>query len=329
LMLAVSSGLLVRREGRWELVAAPRDGDSFAALGQGGSVGTLLARRLDGLGLAARALALAGAVRGREWSERDTAAIAGLDEAAALDAIEELLRGQIVVEADGDHLRFVHDRIREAAYDAIAPDERRRLHARTAAALEASPMRSDAATCRALAFHHAQAGAAGRAFVYAERAGREALASGSFREAEELLAQAIALAEASGGAIAPSPDARAQLYRLHADALYAAGDVARARAPPRRSPRSASCASRSPTARGRGARSRSSRPRRRSGSCPSPRSASMRDGASPTRRTCSRGSPSCSSTRIARSPSWAPTSRRATTPSARAPTPRSRGRTST
>jgi class 3 adenylate cyclase/tetratricopeptide (TPR) repeat protein len=67
------------------------------------------------------------------------AAVAGLDEEAALDAVEEALAAR-VLEAAGptDTYVFAHALIRHTLYDAVIPSRRVRLHRRVAEALESS-----------------------------------------------------------------------------------------------------------------------------------------------------------------------------------------------
>ena len=59
---------------------------------------------------------------------------AGLDAAAA-----ELLARQVMEEHDAGRLRFLHDKIREVAYERIDPDGRSEVHRAVAQILDALP----------------------------------------------------------------------------------------------------------------------------------------------------------------------------------------------
>jgi serine/threonine protein kinase/predicted ATPase len=141
LRAAVDEGLLFRdREGRWQVAepgeeaAGPPD---YEALPLPLSLRELVRRRLDDLPPCAAELVHAAAVLGREmpahmlWMTLRL----GLDELHA--ATEEVLRRQILEPGEAGTLRFVHDKIREVAYEGIGLAELPELHLAAAGVLDA------------------------------------------------------------------------------------------------------------------------------------------------------------------------------------------------
>jgi len=216
LKAAVSEGLLKRERGHWQF----RVDERRPALATPGSVQALVARRLEGLADEARELVAAGSVLGRSWLPETLAAVAEREPAAVDAALDELVARQIVVDGEAGELRFAHDKIRETAYAAIGPFERRRWHARAAAVLTRAA--DDPAVWRRLAHHYQLAGDNASAFEWAERAGRHAHAAGAYREAREHFEVACALAPTLPPR-APVDDAR--LHRMYAEALHCVGEI--------------------------------------------------------------------------------------------------------
>ncbi len=224
---AAAEAVLTRDEdGRWRLQLPSDPGDdgpgAFGAVTQPRSIGELLQRRVAGLGDgAARALRLA-AVLGREFDGEALAATADLDEAQCLGALHELSAREISEEGRGDRLRFVHDRLREAAYASIPRDELPGLHRRAADELERRGVAP--ADAGALAWHFARAGDRLRAVRYFTLAGDHARAAWAAREAIEHYQSAIEhLAETPGDEV---PRLRERVADL--DELLARDEQARA-----------------------------------------------------------------------------------------------------
>lgn len=139
------------REGRWTVARGYDD------LALPRSVRETVARRLAGLGEAARAVAEAAAVLGRRVDLDRLAEALGRDPA---DAVPELMRQHVWAD-DDDGLRFAHDKLREVLLDGLSADRRVRLHAAAARILEASPERDT--RMAEIAEHHLAAGASERA----------------------------------------------------------------------------------------------------------------------------------------------------------------------
>ncbi len=158
------------------------------------SLTAIVERRLASLSDAARSVVAWAAVIGREVDVAMTEALAGLDEAAMFEAIEAL-RVAHVFEERAPSLSFSHEELRRIALAAIAPDARRSMHARVAAAIEARGRAEDAA---AIGHHHAEAGARAEASLWLARAAdraRDLYANGA---AIDLYRAAVR--EADGGA---------------------------------------------------------------------------------------------------------------------------------
>jgi tetratricopeptide (TPR) repeat protein len=93
---------------------------------------------------------------------------AGLDERAAAEGLEELVRRRTLVHAGGA-FAFDHDQIRQVAYDRLLPDHRRVLHRAAGEALETVHAgRLDDVSDR-LAHHFGQAGTPDKAVAYLGR----------------------------------------------------------------------------------------------------------------------------------------------------------------
>ena len=77
----------------------------------------------DGLGDPARALALAASVLGRDLDGDLLAAVAGQGQLAFFEAMQELIARQVVEEVAPAEYRFLHDKLREIAYERIPQEE--------------------------------------------------------------------------------------------------------------------------------------------------------------------------------------------------------------
>lgn len=139
LRLAVSEGLLERRGGRWRLGVEDDSPDAYAALPLPVSLLELVGQRLRGLSPGAKQTLEAASVLGREFDRELLQTLLtedGANESETGDAIKELVVRQ-VLDVDLGDLRFVHDKLRESAYDALTRERRLELSHRAAVALEA------------------------------------------------------------------------------------------------------------------------------------------------------------------------------------------------
>ncbi|MBM4320100.1 MAG: hypothetical protein FJ125_09095, partial [Deltaproteobacteria bacterium] len=179
----LDAGVVRPVAGRWhtdpaaiEAIDLPRD------------VVELVLRRLDALGSeAARLLAIAGILGGR-FSTELLGRISGMAPEVQARGLEELVRVAIVERSYADSYVFLHDRVREAAVERLAEEERRTIHQAIAAALEALPELSPA-DIYALARHHAE----GRPEANPRRVAETSLAAGLLALEEHASEEAFGL----------------------------------------------------------------------------------------------------------------------------------------
>ncbi len=103
-----------------------------------GTVRQTLARRLDRLALATRALLRAGAVLGLRFGVDLVAALVRQERAACEDALDEAVAAGLLREegiATGGGYALVHSLLRRTLYEELLPGQRRRLHERAGAEL--------------------------------------------------------------------------------------------------------------------------------------------------------------------------------------------------
>jgi DNA-binding NarL/FixJ family response regulator len=211
------------------------------------AVSRFVLRRLGRLPGEARRVAVAVAVLGDRVDLADAASLAGTDRSVAADAVEALMRADLITA--GAVLRFVHPLVREAVYGTMAPSERERAHARAAAVLEqrratrervalhlmqTPPAAAPGAVeiLRAAAMQSLARGAPSGAVAFLERALAEPLDAALrvviLREAGDAAlrvdprAAATYLREAL--ALLDEPEERAQVGLLLGRALYASGE---------------------------------------------------------------------------------------------------------
>ncbi len=131
--------------------------------------------RLDRLGPAARRLADAAAVIGRDFDFQLLRQTVELPDRDAADGLEELVRRR-VVRLEGENFSFVHDRLRHAAYGELLPPTRAALHLAVAGAIERVAADHLEDVFDRLGHHYTRAGAAENAVRYlalfAEQASR-------------------------------------------------------------------------------------------------------------------------------------------------------------
>jgi DNA-binding SARP family transcriptional activator/pimeloyl-ACP methyl ester carboxylesterase len=96
----------------------------------------VIGRRLERLAEGSRSLLSVAAVIGREFEFELLRRATGLEEDAAAQGVEELVRRRLLT-AMGDRLDFTHHRIREVVYSDLPPWRRRHLHRRVAETIEA------------------------------------------------------------------------------------------------------------------------------------------------------------------------------------------------
>ncbi|HEY7040331.1 MAG TPA: AAA family ATPase [Methylomirabilota bacterium] len=154
-------------------------------------VRAMLLGRVDRLAERSRSLLEVAAVIGRDFEFSLVQHAAGMDEAAAASALEELVRRRLV-HGVGERFDFTHDRIWEVVYARLSPVRRRLLHTAVARAIE-SRHASDLATRHAaLGVHWTKGQVWDRAITHLRAAGTQAASRGAYREAVALFEQALA-----------------------------------------------------------------------------------------------------------------------------------------
>jgi eukaryotic-like serine/threonine-protein kinase len=209
---------LARAAGSSPAPHAPAAGAPVTLEGLPVTLEGLVGARLRALPAPARALLEVCAIAARPLALDVAAAVAGCGDPAAAASrlrVERLAR----VAPHGAELWIepYHDRIRDVAAAAVAPDEARRLHARIAGALEGRA----GTTAAQLAAHWRAAGDDARARALARAAAAEAEATFAFHRAAELYRLAL-----ETGSL-PAAERR-DLVRRRAECLANTGRLAEA-----------------------------------------------------------------------------------------------------
>lgn len=212
----IETGVLFERGGRWTSALTADE------IGVPEGVRDVLGGRLGRLSEPCRGALAAAAVLGREFRFETLLAMDVADEEALIAALEEAVEAQLVVEASGGATHgFTHALVREALYGGLSGPRRQRMHARAAAALEATAGEPPIA---ALAVQYRMAGPAGdaeKAVAYSVQAGGEAAGVSAWEEAAAHWEGALAVMAAVDG----RERERAELDLVLGDLLGVAGDV--------------------------------------------------------------------------------------------------------
>ena len=133
ILYLVEEGRLVHDDGRWRRTV------DIEELGIPESVRQVVGRRLSRLSGSTNQLLSAASAFSGGFRFDIAAAGAGLDEDAALDAVDQALEAQLIRRTPApDAYEFTHALIRHTLYSEINPSRQVRLHRRLAEALEAS-----------------------------------------------------------------------------------------------------------------------------------------------------------------------------------------------
>ncbi|HZQ88016.1 MAG TPA: hypothetical protein VFA83_24425, partial [Acidimicrobiales bacterium] len=193
------TGAIRQEGGAWHATAPSR------ALSIPEGVREVVSRRVARLSEPAnRVLSLAAAV-GRDFELQTLAQLAELDEDTLIEALDEAIAAQVLVEPEGHAGRysFSHALVRRTLYDLIGTTRRVRLHQRVGEVLERLYDGDLDVHAAELAHHFREAAGAAdplKTATYAARAGRNALALLAYEEAATHFAEAIALLERAPGA---------------------------------------------------------------------------------------------------------------------------------
>ncbi|HEY5685939.1 MAG TPA: BTAD domain-containing putative transcriptional regulator [Acidimicrobiia bacterium] len=175
------------RLGRTELPAAVR---------------RLVLSRLTGIGALGGQLITTAAVIGPTAEAEMIRSVSGRDEDEVVGGLDDLMRRSLLKEREDGSLEFVHDQLREVAYEEASHARRRLLHRRAAEHLMSrSGAESDLRAVSAASGHHLAAGndaEAARLSVVAARLASEVFA---FEEAIDHYENALALGTPDRGAV--------------------------------------------------------------------------------------------------------------------------------
>ncbi len=173
--------------GRWHTSWDDTTAD-YAELPLPPAVERVIARRLERLTPAERAILDAAAVLGSSFDFDLLRETGQLDPQAALPTVGALVRRHFMEETPTAY-HFGHDKIRQVIYQSLAPEARRRLHRQAGQALER--LRPDQLS--GLAHHFYQAEAREKACAYSHKAGRQAQAAFAHAEAVAHFSRALEL----------------------------------------------------------------------------------------------------------------------------------------
>jgi len=151
----------------------------------------LVTRRMARLSETSRHVLATAAVIGRTFEFALLREAAGVDEAAAAEALEELVR-QRMLSAFDDHFDLAHQRIREVVKAELLAPRRALLHGQIASAIEVVFARDLSPHHAAAAFHNIEAGRWERAVFHLQKAGAQAASRSGHGEAIAFFTQAVA-----------------------------------------------------------------------------------------------------------------------------------------
>jgi len=147
---------------------------------------------------ATRQILTYAAVVGRQFDFDTLLALAGSDEAALLDRVEEAIHAQLIREVRGageDVYEFTQPMLRQVLYDSIPRRRRRLLHRQVGETLDKLYGREPDAHLEALAWHSIEAEDPEKTLKYAHLAARKAASVFAYDDAARYLNQAITAAE--------------------------------------------------------------------------------------------------------------------------------------
>ncbi|MDB4983224.1 MAG: serine/threonine protein kinase [Myxococcales bacterium] len=222
LRLLVADGALERSSGQWSLADAATSALAKQGAETPRSIQGLVTRRLSRLDDVARGVVETASVLGRELGLDLLVTTTGLDPEQVAESLREAIKRQVVEPIEGNRIRFMHDKLREAAYAGIPAGRAVALHRAAAAAIEDRFAQSPdlAAYLPDLAHHYMRAGDTTKAVTYLDRAGVEAQSKSANKDAIAFFKEALAQS-----ALLPGVDdlRRARWHRQIADALYSLG----------------------------------------------------------------------------------------------------------
>ena len=176
-----------------EAVRAVPEGATAPSPGMGPKVQAVIAARLTKLSGPAGDLVGLAATIGREFTSEVLAVASGIDEQAFVRAVDELWRRGLVRAQGPNAYDFSHGKIRDAAYLALSPAQRRSNHLRVAQALARTHAPDLDAAAGVLAAQYEAAGAIDDAVTWYVRAAEAAQRLHAHSDAVRSLERALEL----------------------------------------------------------------------------------------------------------------------------------------
>jgi tetratricopeptide (TPR) repeat protein len=205
----VEEGHLTRQAGTWRF---PTD---LVVVGDLERVEATIRRRLGHLGAEALQLLQAAAVLGHRWTLPTLAYVAEADEDQLFSGLVDLTARQLLALDLQGRYGFLHDRVRDVAYEDIPPPLRREMHLRAAERLEIEHLANPGAAASELAQHYVRGESAAQAHPWLLVAAEQAQRAGTTHQAIEHLRDAeAALATMPGDRTAERLALWLQLGRL-------------------------------------------------------------------------------------------------------------------
>ncbi|MEY4580924.1 MAG: hypothetical protein RL701_5627 [Pseudomonadota bacterium] len=206
LRIAVAEQVLVRNDsGQWSLAQSTEPTSVLCeSLPLPWSLREVVERRLAGLTPSTHGVMLLAATIGRQFELTVLQQAAAVSDAAALDAVTDLVQRQIIEPLeDAPGFRFTHDKMREIPYASFATQARATAHRSVASALEWHVAQGHPVEPSELGHHWFEAGEAGLSVSYFRAAADRAMQLSAldrailhYRAAERALCSA---ADASAG----------------------------------------------------------------------------------------------------------------------------------
>jgi len=172
----------------------------------------LITGRLGHLSDRGRQLAGVAAVIGREFDFSLLQRAARLDDVAAAEGVEELVRRR-VLQGTGERFHFTHERIRAVAYSDLLLPQRRLLHRQVGEALESLHADHLGVHQLAVGMHYCEGELWEQAVISLRQAGTAAVKRSAYREAVVCLEQALGAL----GHLGESPETVAQAIDVRLD----------------------------------------------------------------------------------------------------------------
>jgi tetratricopeptide (TPR) repeat protein len=168
-------GDLSRKDDRWSLCV-----DNFEVPRK---VRDVILRRLETLKHYQRKILDVASVVGQKFNPKLVAAAVSRDKTDVLIALNNIAKRTLMVQSEGNHYRFKHEKIREMLYQEIPPLLKKEYHLRIAEEMESANLQDGGISVSDVAYHFVHADNKAKAIEYSLQAGRDALSRFSNVEA--------------------------------------------------------------------------------------------------------------------------------------------------